>query len=312
LSIFFFFLTMGRYYRILPTILVCLAVSASRAAARLGDSSDAQQQQQQNIATAVAAATAAAQQQQQQQQQIQPMIVGGSPVSSGGNYRWFVQANTGGCAGVLVARDVVLTAAHCGNNFALGSKVRIGSVDRGTGGESYAVEARMIHANFGTSPDKLPHDLMLLRLSVPTATTYPILPINVNPQVPANRTNLIAAGFGLTAWNGTVSPVLRQATVTEFSCQQSYHRDLDPTLTLCAGSPRNAPQAGTCAGDSGGPLFVESGGGTQTLVGITSFGADGSCGTVPSGFVRLSGHAKWLRKNLCALSKFPPPNLCQS
>jgi secreted trypsin-like serine protease len=291
---------MRRSYRVLP-ILLCLASSANWAKAKLREPSGAQQKR--NGTLEGAAVTAAA------QERIEPMIVGGTPVPRG-TCRWFVQASTGGCAGVLVARDVVLTAAHCGNHFALGSRVRVGTVDRGTGGETFAVSARMIHANFGTSPNKLPHDLMLLRLSVPT-TNYPIIPINANSQVPANNTNLIAAGFGLTGWNGSVSPVLRQATVTEFSCQQSYQRDLDPRLTLCAGSASSRPQAGTCAGDSGGPLFV-SVSGHQVLVGITSFGADGSCGLVPSGFVRLSGHAKWLRKNLCSLSKYPPPYLCQS
>jgi secreted trypsin-like serine protease len=61
---------------------------------------------------------------------------------------------------------------------------------------------------------------------------------------------------------------------------------------LCA---RGEEKESVCNGDSGGPLVLE---GTNTLVGVTSFGSNVGCEQgVPAGFTRVTSYLDWLAKH---------------
>ena len=60
---------------------------------------------------------------------------------------------------------------------------------------------------------------------------------------------------------------------------------------------RVSPNAhGACSGDSGGPLFMDTGNG-ETIVGVTSFGDSNDCGK-DSFFQRLDSQIAWVDKQL--------------
>ena len=103
-----------------------------------------------------------------------PRIVGGQPTDPN-EYRWTVAVYPADdprslCGGTLVARDWVLTAAHCfydsDNDRYLDTApatVRVGSHRRTTGGRLHRVSA--IHPHPEYDPDEDVNDILLLKLT---------------------------------------------------------------------------------------------------------------------------------------------------
>lgn len=114
--------------------------------------------------------------------QAEFLIIGGTTVSSAAKYPWFVALpQTSGttspptCGGSLIAPNVVLTAAHCGDSRSpsfVGQTVTIGAYQQPftSDGSQTAVVTEQIFSpgyNFGVSvvtQDVLKNDFMLLRI----------------------------------------------------------------------------------------------------------------------------------------------------
>ena len=123
-------------------------------------------------------------------------IIGGSTVQSA---PWAAAVLSGGrftCSGSIIAPDWVLTAKHCISGT---MSVRVGSVNRGSGGQTRTVASTSTR-----------YDLALMRLTSPVTTSY--LPLaDANP--PVNATNSIF-GWGMTCYSGCdASPALKTANV---------------------------------------------------------------------------------------------------
>jgi len=76
-------------------------------------------------------------------------------------------------------------------------------------------------------------------------------------------------------------------------CKKRLKVDYIFSTMLCGVAPNCS---GTCFGDSGSPLTVESAGGTRTVVGIVSFGI-GGCALLsfwPDVFTRVTEYLDWL------------------
>ena len=192
-------------------------------------------------------------------------IVGGEPDASSGTQ---ALVRVGICSGLLVASDVVLTAAHCDNGFI---------VWRDATGASYAVnkQVRM------TAP--LGADLALLKLATPVAAS--VEPALLSAKVPwlADRVSVVGFGQAVPGKESSAG-ALRSATL--------YVREplINDGLTVWAD---NGGAAGACKGDSGGALRL----GTAVIGIVTSI--LGPCGTVTIA-VLLGPQREWIDQTLAA------------
>lgn len=187
-----------------------------------------------------------------------------------------------GCTGTLIADRTIATAAHCVDP-ALG---QASSVDIWVMNKTFAsdtgwirvVETRM---HPGWNPfQSLAHDIAMMRLeSAPAA-----------PKKPWNQTSLgnvlgktvRAVGYGITSKQGNDSGVKRHVELTVRE-QEAAHLFIGDNAT-----------EGICHGDSGGPTFMTFSDGTEKLVAIHSFDANGSC--TLGGVIRTDVYASFINQ----------------
>jgi secreted trypsin-like serine protease len=185
----------------------------------------------------------------------QQRIVGGSFVPNG-SYPWTAALLTSSgsqfCGGSLIASKWVLTAAHCSASAA---SVRVGSVDRTSGGQVIRVVRKINHPNYNGQ-----NDIALLELASPVS--------GITPIARGTSTPAVGSSIRLLGWGQTTSPFGGDSG-------SRYLKLLDTTV-LTRGTCNNNPGPGdlcikgtrtatACKGDSGGPALVGG-----RLVGATS------------------------------------------
>ena len=217
------------------------------------------------------------------------------------------------CAGTLVTRRWLLSAAHCFVNedgsiirpreieVLLAEKNLLASRSRSRG-EFLDVTRVVVHPSY--DPESSRWDAALLRLSRSTRTN-PIRIIGTSERRfwPVGKRAYIA-GWG--DREPADSPVVDKPdrlhsgfipVVGDATCRA--HQDVpafyQPSM-FCAGYSRGRPD--TCAGDSGGPIAVKPSDGKWRLIGITSFGL---CGSHDYGvYTRLTSSTfrNWYRRTI--------------
>jgi hypothetical protein len=151
-----------------------------------------------------------------------------------------VDSTKGRCTGLVIAQNLVLTAAHCVKDA---QNIRISG---GFGGEYQT------YAPFGRSPVAVMHprydpkqvgtpDLAVLKLATPLPHRF--MPAFVEARVPAVDEGLIAAGYGKNAENDPMAGTVLRMVLLRASYRYSNYLTLtstreDPTV----GSP-GAPAA---------------------------------------------------------------------
>ncbi|XP_041524644.1 neutrophil elastase [Microtus oregoni] len=214
-------------------------------------------------------------------------IVGGQPAQA---HAWPFMASLqrrGGhfCGATLIARNFVLSAAHCVNGLNFRSvQVVLGAHNlRRREPTRQIFSVQRVFEN-GFDPSRLVNDIVIMQLNG-SAT------INTNVQVaqlPAqgrgvdNGTSCLAMGWGRLGTNRPSPSVLQQLNVTVVTnlCRRR--------LNVCTLVPRR--RAGICFGDSGGPLVCNG-----LVQGIDSF-IRGGCGSglFPDAFAPVAEFADWI------------------
>ena len=212
-----------------------------------------------------------------------PMIVGGTAVPNG-NYPFMAYVKlyrngkrSGFCAGSLIDRNSVLTAAHCLLNTT-GAVVVVGRSDlrKKNRGQEIGASRPFIHPRFIGNG----YDAGVLKLRRPVKGIKPIKLATAkqnNLEKPAHI--LTAAGWGVMKQRPDILPKrmhdVSVPVVSDSRAKRAYQSQGPkylPSLNVAAGKKGKSP----CFGDSGGPLFDS---GSRTQVGITSHGAVQKCGT---------------------------------
>jgi hypothetical protein len=188
------------------------------------------------------------------------------------------------CTGVVIAPDLVLTAAHCVLET---GKYRLVTFE-GRRPAIKDVERVVPHPQFAPRADA--PDLALVKLAKAASTRLSPVPFSDRRAPPSVGDRFLVLGFG-TAVQGErkTAGTLRAATLVATSRPTSQQLSLVDPRKL-----GESPGLGVCNGDSGGPVFDEH---DRALVGIVSWTGrtDGepACGFV-SGVIPLARYRYWI------------------
>ncbi|GAA0955580.1 S1 family peptidase [Virgisporangium aurantiacum] len=210
------------------------------------------------------------------------LVVGGRPATE--NYSFLVY--TSGCTGSLIKANWVVTARHCPTP----SSVRVGSINRTSGGVVVSVVQAVSHPSAGS-------DVKLMRLA--SNVSYAPAPIPTTSGAVGTATRII--GWGQTcAPRGcgsapTIANELDTSILADSRCSGIYS-----STEICTNNTNG--NSGACYGDSGGPQ-VRQINGRWNLIGATSRAGNNNstCATGPSIYGDLPAIRTWINSTVGGL-----------
>lgn len=212
--------------------------------------------------------------------EVSPMIVNGRPASE--NYPFLVYVS--GCTGSLIKANWAVTARHCPTP----SSVRVGSVNRTSGGSVVSVTGAVNHPSI---------DVKLLRLGSSVSFAPAPIPTTSGPVGTATR----IIGWGQTCpTRGCGSAPIGATELDTSILADGRCLGINGPGEICTNNTNG--NAGACYGDSGGPQ-VRRVGGAWVLIGATSRSGNGSsvCATGPSIYGDLPSIRSWINTQVGGL-----------
>jgi secreted trypsin-like serine protease len=210
------------------------------------------------------------------------------------------------CGGTAIARNIILTAAHCVGNNTIPEHVAVlaGSSNVAEGGTIHFVTEIIIHPRYNNAIKA--NDIALLILDNSYVDNFIRLDLLGQSDLATGQSYRIV-GWGYSDLSQTISDVLLTTSVNILnitSCSAPYGSFITNSSHICAAGPRlpntnpyHFTSDGACRGDSGGPLFRATNG-EVLQVGIIAGG--GPCGDYryPGIYTRITTHRDWLISKL--------------
>jgi len=187
----------------------------------------------------------------------------------------------GRCSGVVLAPDIVLTAAHCVRR---GERLQVGGNLGGGYQTGLGPVAEIVQHPLYTPGDSGSPDLAILKLAKPLPDRF--VPAVLNPRSPSIGDDLIVAGYGKSAAGDSAASLVLRMVLLRVS-----HSIRGWVVLTSVGEDAS----GAGSGDSGGPVFAYRG--MHSLVGLM-VGVSGK----QTKAVALSAHYDWIRETVRKLS----------
>ena len=222
-------------------------------------------------------------------------MVGGAPPAADGAGRSVVMVlGEGGtvCTATAIARDLLLSAAHCvhgGGEYKLvasgpGEPPVLKDIVRAVADPQFDLKRLFGHV---ATPD-----VSLFKLAEPLPPKIPAAPLVIGDEPIAVGDSFIVAGYGLTVrGDGRTGGTVRAATLVATGHPSSLELRLyDPK------TKGDTPGLGACTGDSGAPAFRNKDG-RMVVVGVVSWSTgpklQGGCGGL-TGVTPLARYRTWI------------------
>jgi hypothetical protein len=226
-------------------------------------------------------------------------------IDSDGQYRF------AGCGGTLISNCHVLTAAHCvadqREGMPDGLYINAFNPFQGNPGKDFhfsLVADTIIHPNFDNGNNE--NDVALLTLEIcADISDFPVMEVAddafMSSSVP-NGVLLTVSGFGRLAADSQAAQIeqlqkVEVPFINSNACDSFYTGGRITPDMVCAGRPEGGQDS--CQGDSGGPLFLENNAGTQTQVGIVSWGTGCAEPNKPGVYASTAFHYSFIQNNVC-------------
>ena len=218
-------------------------------------------------------------------------LVGGAPTVQGPHAAVMIVGSRGNsCTGIAVARDLVLTAAHC---VPPGADYKLVAFDAQRQPQLRDTQSIARHPRFSQKTldaHRATADVALIKIANATSGAPAAIHGARLKIAPGDRLTL--HGYGLTrGGDGKSGGTLRSATLTVTGQPGNLQ------IRLMDAATRNErPGLGACTGDSGAPVFREIGG-RPMVVGVVSWstaaGNEAGCGGL-TGVTPLSLYYPWI------------------
>uniref|UniRef100_R4FI31 SP1-SepT-2 n=1 Tax=Sepioteuthis australis TaxID=61682 RepID=R4FI31_9MOLL len=201
------------------------------------------------------------------------------------------------CAGVIVDKKHVITAAHCVSSGVSAVHVLFGSnhLQKMTRAQRNVSYTR--HMRYEKTTTTVYNDVAVLTLKDPIQFNKCISPIPLATTEADMSNRCIIAGWGRTGQNDSYSKYLLRARVPVMDSKEckKHASELQPQH-ICVGEAISMGTT-TCTGDSGGPLMCRrKSDNVWVLRGIVSYGW--TCTEGLAVFARISYFKKWLDSHL--------------
>lgn len=225
------------------------------------------------------------------------------------------------CGGTVIARDTVLTAAHCVRDFHRGAdgqhyyrggivQVLLNTKDlKQAPVSTHDVRDVIVHESYKSASSG--DDIALIRLADPIHE--PVARLALSPKadpLEGSVTPLMVAGFGVQADGGGLityrtdngetfdagSDTLLETVVplaSQEACAGVYRGSTVGAGQICAGFVQGGKDS--CQGDSGGPLVTFDQSGCPYQIGVVSRGFGCARPNAFGVYTRISAYADWIR-----------------
>ncbi|XP_069690541.1 trypsin-like [Periplaneta americana] len=239
-------------------------------------------------------------------------IVGGVETKPG-EFPWIValmlNSNLFYCAGVLITRYHILTAAHCLKEAPEPSDITVilGEYDRSNPMETATEIRSVVSADAHDEFDEpsFDNDIAILKLDSSVDFTPNILPACL-PKEDDNKDYVgriaITAGWGQVGANEASSNILLKVELPVVSlkeCKEALEGLGITENMLCTGFPEGKKDA--CNGDSGGPLHLDG-----EIIGIVSWGIGCGEANTPGVFTKVNNYISWIKEHIDDECLCPP------